>query len=331
MPKNKIKPSFKHYISKSIQAVLGEEGHGHNGPGREDDGPSVLERLSRSRAEAAPTRPRGDRGWNEQNQPLGAWGEEDRPVVPPSGRRAAGPAAPPSWRTVPTSFTTPAIRSDLNPDPGVTRQQLIEASSLLSKGKVTPPPTLGVASLTEYVFRTVIQYLDCEEVCWIDEDGSTTTYGEFLRKEVAEYDIRFKLGILASHSSYPTPRLSDKTVRSLLEPPGSGYSEHPNDTGHDDWDEGLIMPMVHHLSLTLHPTPHRLLKLMNPLPNIALTSLDLAYCNIPVQVEKFVSALPVGLKELGLAGVRCLSEKEFVKMLVLLGRRLVLLLVSHPS
>jgi hypothetical protein len=330
MPKNKIKPSFKHYISKSIQAVLGEEGHGHNDPGREDDGPSVVERLSRSRTEAGASRPRGDRGWNiEQNQPLGAWGEEDRPVVPPSGRRAAGPAAPPSWRTVPTSSTTPAIKSDNDSDPGVTGQQLIEATSLLSKGKITPPPKVGVLSLTEYVFRTVIQYLDCEEVYWIDEDGATTTYGEFLRKEVAEYDIRFKLGILASHSSYPTPRLSDKTIRSLLEPPRN--TDYDSSTEPDDWDEGPIMPMVHHLSLTLHPTPHRLLKLINPLPNIALTSLDLAYSTIPIQNDKFVNALPVGLRELGLAGVRCLNEKDFVKMLVLLSRRLILLHVSHSS
>lgn len=327
MPKNNYKPSFKHYISKSIQVALGEEGHGHNDPnGREEDGASVVERLSRSRAEAGPSRPRGNGGWNTvQSQPLGAWDEEDRPVVVPV-RRVAGPAAPPSWRTIPTS-TTAASKSQVNPDQGITRQQLIQASSLLSRGRIIPPPKLGVPSLTEYVFRTVIRYLDCEEVCWIDEDESTTSYGEFLRREVADYDIRFKMGILAAHSSHPTPRLSDKTIRSLLEPPG--YSHDTIDTGNDDWDEGPLMPMVHHLSITLHPTPHRLLKLINPLPNLALTSLDLTYSTIPIQIEKFVSALPIGLRELGLAGVRCSSEKDFTKMLILLGRRLMLLHVSH--
>ena len=335
MPKN-FKPSFKNYVATPSSVVLNQEvghDHDHHDP---TDGLSVNERLARSRAEAARGTGTGSRrvDWNVDTScmPLrAAWPDYDitntnTTSIQPR-RRAAGPSAPPSWRTPPKAVV---LNAEPISDQVVTRDDLINATALLGEGRITPSPVRGAQPLSHYIYRSVIQYLDCQDVYWIDEDGTTTTYGQFYRNDVRGYDEKFKIGLLGDHSSHPTPRLSDRSVKSILSPPDTDH--HPpvrSGNEEDDWDTGPLTERIHDLGITLHPDPYRLLKSINPLPTVALTSLDLAYSIIP-QAEKLVDALPRGLKELGLVGVRCTSEREFTRMLGLLGKRLILLHVSPP-
>jgi hypothetical protein len=334
MPKN-FKPSFKNYVATPSSVVLNQEvGHDHDHHDS-TDGLSVNERLARSRAEAA--RGTGSRrmDWNVDTScmPLrAAWPDYDitntnTTSIQPR-RRAAGPSAPPSWRTPPIAV---ALNVEPISDQVVTRDDLINATALLGEGRINPSPVQGVQPLAHYIYQSVIQYLDCPDVYWIDEDGTTTTYGQFYRNDVRGYDEKFKMGILANHSSHSTPRLSDRSIKAILSPPDINH--HPpvrSESEEDDWDTGPLTERIHHLGITLHPDPYRLLKSINPLPTVALTSLDLAYSSIP-QVEKLVDALPRGLRELGMVGVRCTSEGEFTRMLGLLGKRLILLHVSLIS
>jgi len=333
MPKN-FKPSFKNYVATSSSVGLNQEvGHDHDHR-NEEEGPGVNERLARSRAEAA--RGSGSRrvDWNVDAScmPLrAAWPDYDTintntaPIQP--RRRAAGPSAPPSWRTPPKAV---AQNVESISDQVVTRDVLINATALLGVGKTHASPVQGVHPLSHYIYRSVIPYLDCSDVYWIDEDGTTITYGQFYRNDVRGYDEKFKIGLLGNHSSHPTPRLSDRSVKAILSPPDTDHGPPVESASEeDDWDTGPLTERIHHLGITLHPDPYRLLRSINPLPTVALTSLDLAYSTIP-QVEKLVEALPRGLKELGLVGVRCSSEGEFTRMLGLLGKRLTLLHVSSP-
>jgi hypothetical protein len=333
MPKN-FKHSFKNYVATPSSVVLNQEvghDHDHHDP---TDGLSVNERLARSRAEAARGTGTGSRrvDWNVDTScmPLrAAWPDYDITNTNTNSiqprRRAAGPSAPPSWRTPPKAVV---LNAEPISDQVVTRDDLINATALLGEGRITPSPVQGAQPLSHYIYRSVMQYLDCPDVYWIDEDGTTTTYGQFYRNDVRGYDEKFKIGLLENHSSHPTPRLSDRSVKAILSPPETNH-QPPVRSGNeeDDWDTGPLTERIHHLGITLHSDPYRLLKSINPLPTVALTSLDLAYSTIP-QVEKLVDALPRGLKELGMVGVRCTSEGEFTRMLGLLGKRLILLHVS---
>jgi len=328
MPKN-FKPSFKNYVATPSSVVLNQEvGHDHDHH-ETTDGLSVNERLARSRAEAA--RGTGLRrvDWKVDTSCMpirAAWPDYDTTNTNTASiqprRRAAGPSAPPSWR--PPKSATSAIESVVQAQV-VSRNDLINATSLLGQGRINPSPVQGVHPLSHYIYRSVIQYLDCPDVYWIDQDGSTTTYGQFYRNDVRAYDEKFKIGLLANHSSHTVPRLSDRSIKSIFSPPVIS-----DDADEDDWDAGPLTERIHHLGITLHPDPYRLLKSINPLPTVALTSLDLACSMIP-HVEKLVEALPRGLKELGLVGVKCTSEGEFTRMLGLLGKRLTLLHVSLTS
>jgi hypothetical protein len=332
MPKN-FKHSFKNYVSAPSSIVLNQEVGHDNDHNDSTDGLSVSERLARSRAEAA--RATGSRrvDWNVDTScmPLrAAWPEYDTTNANTTStqprRRAAGPSAPPSWRTPPKSSSS-AIEP-LDQAQVVTRDDLINATSLLGEGRIIRSPVQGVQPLSHYIYRSVIHYLDCSDVYWIDEDGTTTTYGQFYRNDVRGYDEKFKMGILSNHSSHSTPRLSDRSVKAILSPPDTSNNSPMRSVEEEDsWDTGPLTERIHHLGITLHPDPYRLLKSINPLPTVALTYLDLAYSTIP-QVEKLVDALPRGLKELGMVGVKCTSEGEFTRMLGLLAKRLTLLHVS---
>ena len=338
MPKNR-RPNFKQYISTRSAVVLNEEvGHDHD-PHDTTDGPSVRELLNRSRAEAGPStgqgRGRGGGEWNVATScmPLRAAWPDDHDTNPttntPPSRRVAGPAPPPSWRSVPKSTS----KSDqVSHDRGISRKDLVDASSLLRQATNTPSPVRGLQPLSHYIYRAVIRYLESSEVYCIHDDGTSTTWGQFLRNDVGHYRENFKSGLLANHSSHPTPRLSDQTIQAVLLPPSVSDGDTPTnhtdtEIENDSWDEGPLNDLIHHLGITLHPDPYRLLRSVNLLPTVALTSIDLAYSAIP-SVDKLVGALPSGMKELGLVGVRCPSGEELFRMLGMLGKRLKLLHVS---
>jgi len=256
-------------------------------------------------------------------------------------RRATRQAPPPSWRTL---SKTDSFESNRPQEQGVDRNALVQASTFLDQRATRShsSPVVGVSLLSHYIYRVVIRYLDCTEIYWSNEDGSTTTYGQILREQVRGYRGDFKVDLLANHSSHPTPRLADQTIQSILRPahdPDSGmtikdtnvlYGSRDIVVTENSRDRGSLTPMIHRLGITCHPDPSRLLGPLNLSPTIGLTCLNLAYSAIP-QVETLVSALPGGMRELGLAGVRCSSGEEFFKMLGLLGKRLKLLQVGLTS
>jgi hypothetical protein len=327
MPKN-FKPSFKQYLSAPSSVVLNQEvGHDHDHR-NEQEGLGVSETIARHRAATAgPSTIRGRRGgWitDTSCMPLhAAWPELDDPnsntTRTQPRRRAAGPSAPPSWQT-PPKVNNPTIEPEFNGQ-RITRDDLNEASSLFTKGRINISPVKGVRDLSHYIYRSVLQHLDCPDIYWTD-GVEVIRYDGFYRDYVRIYREDFKIGLLGNHASYPTPRLSNESIKAILSPPVI-----TDDNDEDDWDTGPLTERIHHLGITLHPDPYRLLKSINPLPTVALTSLDLAYSIIP-QVEKLVDALPRGLKELGMVGIKCTSEAEFTRMLGLLGKRLILLHVS---
>lgn len=199
-------------------------------------------------------------------------------------------------------------------------------------------PRTEIPRLVDHCFRAVLRYLDSEDVVWTYEDSqSRVTLGRLLRDNVPYLDQHLRMGILAAHATRTSPRLSDRSIRSLLAPAQEIASNDKGDdraeivSQEDEWDDTASSEVVHHLGITLHPSPHALLRSIILLPTLALTSLNLAYSTIPRNLEKLISPLPTGLRELGLAGVKCASELDWSRFLGSLGRRLIVLRVcSFP-
>ena len=206
----------------------------------------------------------------------------------------------------------------------------------------------------EYCFKAVIRYLDSDEVVWTDphveglvEGGPKSrdkvthvTLGRAMREGLPYLDTHLKVALVAYNSGRPSDslRMSDQSLRALLLSPGvapasEGTISTPNDEG-AEWDDPRLdsdlerTTLIHHLAITLHPTPHALLRSLTQSPLIVLKSLDLSYSTLPENLERFVNALPTGIRELGLAGVRSAAdEKDWARALGLLGKRLLVLKV----
>ncbi|ORX41144.1 hypothetical protein BD324DRAFT_613391 [Kockovaella imperatae] len=83
---------------------------------------------------------------------------------------------------------------------------------------------------------------------------------------------------------------------------GSDKGDTPSGSS-SDWDRATTSFTVHHLPITLHPSPVSLLRRINTLDSVSITSINLAYSTIK-DMERLVAVLPVGLRELGLCGIR---------------------------
>lgn len=198
----------------------------------------------------------------------------------------------------------------------------------------------------EYCFAAVIRYLNSDEIVWSPaQDGemeavlgkekqAVVTLGRAMWEGLPYLESHLKIALLGYSSSRPTStsRLSDRSIRSLLLPPPSEPQASSLD---EEWDD-LTTPaldrttLIHHLALTIHPAPHVILRNVTSLPLAALTSLDLAYSVILKETDKLVNALPIGLRELGLVGVRSQAdEEEWTRFLVMVGRKLIVLKVSQ--
>lgn len=159
-----------------------------------------------------------------------------------------------------------------------------------------------------------------------------------MREGLLYLDTHLKIALLGFSSSRATGdgRLSDRSIRGLLLPPPTidTILSAPSGEEEETWDDPSDMTvdrasLIHHLGPTAHPSPHIFLRNITTLPLAALTSLDLAYSVVPKEAERLVNALPVGLRELGLVGVRCeADEKGWTRFLVMLGRKLIVLKVS---
>lgn len=237
--------------------------------------------------------------------------------------------------------------------------------------------TTGASKLTEYCLKTVLRYLEDEQVIYPEEDGldhdpheeqstlsmSTSTremtLGGVLREQTAYLDTHLKVAMLHLAAIQPERsnlRMSDRSLISLLSTAGDSYdalsdsvSDTPEDRepplNTDEWEiddlASTHVSTIHHLPLTLHPSPHTFLRILPSLPVLALTSLNLAYSIVPLDLEKLVSVLPSGLRELGLCGIRVAPTRKALSMspggaevdwkrgLGLLGRKLIVLRVSQ--
>jgi hypothetical protein len=248
----------------------------------------------------------------------------------------AGPVPPPSWRSRPTPAAGPSRQPTSRQS--ISDADLIKATRLFNNQvQCHAPPRIGTPRLVDHCFRAVIRYLDSEEVVWTDEDTqSRITLGRVMRDSMPFLDHHLKMGILRAHAGRISPRLSDRSIRSILAPASNeteGSTSAPttmsDGTQDDEWDDSPASELVHHLGIALHPTPHILLRSINQFPSVALTSLDLAYSTIPRNLDRLITALPTGLRELGLVGIKCTDEQDFIRLLGSLGRRLMVLRVRY--
>lgn len=209
----------------------------------------------------------------------------------------------------------------------------------------------------KYCFKAVIRYLDSDEIVWTDDSAgsvgggdskvqgtvSNVTLGRAMREGLSYLDTHLKVGLMAFNSGRPSDvqRMSDQSLRALLSPVRTPDTEikpsaSDDEIARDEWDDPSAGPdletktPVNHLAITLHPSPHTLLRSLTQSPLVTLTSLDLSYSTLPANMERLVNALPTGLRELSLAGVRVTAdEKDWTRALGLLGRRLLVLKVRE--
>ncbi|WVQ86016.1 hypothetical protein IAT38_008184 [Cryptococcus sp. DSM 104549] len=269
-----------------------------------------------------------------------------------ASRSVAGPAPPPSWHASSSSRTksTPAI--ELPTYPPVTGAELNNASSLLSHQPNTSQTTGTNPRLMEFCFKVVLRHMEDEQVIYAPEEGETGgseedvksetyTMGRLLREQVAYLEPHLKAGLLDTLSLLPesVPRIGDRSYRAILSdpPPDMELDLGTADESEEDWDvPGVPSLPPTHIPLTLHPSPHILLRHL-PLAS-SLTSLNLAYSTLPEDFEALVGALPPGLRELSLAGARVgkradMREDGVRRGMSRLGRKLIVLHtldISYP-
>ncbi|WVF68153.1 hypothetical protein IAT40_002916 [Kwoniella sp. CBS 6097] len=165
----------------------------------------------------------------------------------------------------------------------------------------------------------------------------TYTMGRLLREQVPYLTTPLKGALLRQASLLPSSnssRLSDRSILAILSDPPPDLEdgaidpfltgqEDPSSNGGggravetcrrnsniapeiDDWDASDALDsstIISDLPLTLHPSPHVILRRI-PMTS-SITSLNLAYSTLHPDLEKLVAVLPPGLRELGLVGVR---------------------------
>ncbi|WVR08477.1 hypothetical protein IAU60_005532 [Kwoniella sp. DSM 27419] len=270
-------------------------------------------------------------------------------------RSTAGPVPPPSWRATTAPVTTPipgsSASASTRPNRPVTSQDLVLSASLMSERSPLPPGKFS--TLMEHCFSVVLRYLDDETIIYsldgedgvaldlADPEHSTYTLGRLLREQVPYLSTNLKAALINVAATRPTsePRLSDRSLLAVLaepppEPDLSADDSSVGRTEHDeiDWDAQETSTLITHLPLTLHPSPHTLIRRIPFAPS--LTSLNLAYSTIPSDMERLVAVLPPGLRELSLAGTKVASkggssglqgDEGLRRGLAALGRKMIVL------
>ena len=156
---------------------------------------------------------------------------------------------------------------------------------------------------------------------------------DLLREQLPYLENHLKAALLSLSSFQvpPSPRLSDKSLKSLLL---SSIDAPPVEEDHTTWDTPSADTTLRHLPLTLHASPHTLLRQLPSFSALSLTSLNLAYSTLHPDLERLVTVLPSTLRELGLAGVRVggtksLNVEGWRRALGMLARKLIVLRVSY--
>ncbi|OCF58445.1 hypothetical protein L486_04478 [Kwoniella mangroviensis CBS 10435] len=275
-----------------------------------------------------------------------------------ASRSVAGPAPPPSWRPSQSSSSTTDIapghaHATRSPQP-ITTWQLKLSTSLLSNSPITQSNTL-----VEHCLRTVLRYLeDDQPILYSPEEGNSDepeesyTLGEILREQIPYLSLHLRSSLLHTASLLPSTsqhRLSDKSILAISSDPppdrpgltfGDGLRESDKQNQDDgigignDWDAPSISePTLTHLSLTLHSSPQSILP---RIPNLSsITSLNLGYSTLPSDLDRLVSVLPAGLRELSLVGTtfggKVISEDGLRRGFGTLGRKLIVLKILDLS
>ena len=263
-----------------------------------------------------------------------------------AARGVAGPAPPPSWRSTASSTTphsTPSRPSSSTTVRQVTTKDLEHASELFGALALGLQARLGASSLVDETLRAILAHLNTDEVIEVEvEDGTVVSIqlADLMRDHLPQLDTHLKARLLQLSSVLPegaTSRLSDKATKLLLHTSSEltrdiDIPDHEAELDLDDplWDSHSF-PTLHHLPLTLHPSPHALLRQLPVFSAVTLTSLNLAYSTLHPDLERLVTVLPSSLRELGLAGVRVkgsMSVEGWRRGLGILGRKLIVLRVS---
>lgn len=220
----------------------------------------------------------------------------------------------------------------------VTVERLQKAAAFFETSPSSVSAKWGSRRLVEHCLRAVLIHL--EDAALVSESGEgEVRLCDIMREQVGYLDVHLKEGLLRS-SSLLAPRdprrLSDTSVRAILARPDSTDDGPTEDGAEDrssgsDWDDPSSS-LISHLPLTNHPTPISLLRQLDQLPALALTSLNLAYSTVG-SLDTLVRCLPVGLRELSLCGVRIkggliLSEHDANRALGSMSIKLIVLRVS---
>ncbi|WWC65405.1 uncharacterized protein I303_108023 [Kwoniella dejecticola CBS 10117] len=272
-----------------------------------------------------------------------------------ASRYVAGPAPPPSWRPTttssgPSSSSTSQVdaRAIAPKDQPVTTDQLTASSALLSASPSHSSRPSQSDTLVKFCFMAVLRHLEDERVIYTpDEDGlggeGIYTLGRLLREQIPYLSSPLKSAFLDIASTLPSNyphRLSDRAFLAILsETPAEEHhveSQSSDTSTVNDWDIPPISDTaISHLPITLHPSPHQLLSRISELNSI--TSLNLAYSTLPSDMDKLVSVLPAGLRELGLVGIRfggkTVDDLNLRRGFSALSRKLIvlrMLVLSHP-
>lgn len=201
-------------------------------------------------------------------------------------------------------------------------------------------PSIGSALLVQHCLRAVLRYMNSEEELGNADGGDDEVLlGDVMRDQAAFLDSHLKSGLLEMSSFLPEGdplRMSDRSIRAILSSPlepGTDSVEWEDDFESMDW--GATDPTIHHLSLIQHPAPMAILRHLPTLSALSLTSLNLAYSTLG-DLDRLVTALPVGLRELSLCGVRMkggelrLADGDaWRRALGAIGRKLIVLNVSE--
>lgn len=213
------------------------------------------------------------------------------------------------------------------------------SASFFAPQQSTARQTIGSERLVVHCLRAVLRYLNSEEVLDdTDEDEERVFLGDVMRDQAAYLDSHLKSGLLEQSSFMPVSgrhRMSDKSIRAILTSPQDTERqthEWEDDTEGMDW--GGTDPTMHHLPLIQHPAPTAILRHLPSLSALSLTSLNLAYSTL-ADLDRLVTVLPVGLRELSLRGVRMkggemrLADGDaWRRALGAMGRKLIVLTVS---
>lgn len=210
---------------------------------------------------------------------------------------------------------------------------------MLGENAASPWPLKGAPRLVDCCVGLVLKLLHSTEVIADDEGAEEMTLGDAVLETTRELDLRLRYLVIRRAALLPhgdPQRLSDRQIRGLLEyDAGARTAVQHVVEDDDDWDALGDTDALPHLALTSHPSPIPLLRDVPRMQALALTSLDLAYCTLPADLDRLVAVLPSGLRTLGLRGVRAPKPSDVTNLWVhgmnSLGRKLIVLRVGSRS